>query len=433
MEGTGSDFGHSSGFSEEKLDAVSAGFKDGNIRGEGASCIVYKLRHGDLLVAVKRLRRELINGAEYRSSYRKEFRIGQNLKHNALPVYRELRDDLDEVYIVMDYVDGISVEDFIETTDGKEYFKSADNVRRFLTELVDVVVYLHRSGVIHCDLKPANIMLRHSDRGVMLLDLDKAYSDTLSANHGGTKSFSDPLGKDQKPTAAKDFRAIGKILDKIAEAVLEFPSSKFRRFRKECDDRNASGKVLLATLQPKNPTRYLVLTGSLLAALTIAFFVSKNFTSDSSSNISADDPASSATPVSEVPAKDTVVIVAQPQPEQVPADSPKEKKEKPIVDIDKEMAHFIVEVKAAQKALEEGISPEDLIELNTNLNWSYLNTYSKIVNDCKSRNPDRPALDVELDVARIWESSQACKLYTHYNKVLSDTLNQRERAKELHQ
>ncbi len=159
-----SDFG--SGFSENNLDSVTVGFTDQNICGEGASCIVYRMRLSGLLVAVKRLREEYRTDPSYIASYRKEFQIGQRLKHDALPVYRDFHEDIKNVYIVMDYVDGISIEEFIKTAEGVKYFSSAENVRRFLKELLNVMGYLHRCGVIHCDLKPANIMLRHIDRGV---------------------------------------------------------------------------------------------------------------------------------------------------------------------------------------------------------------------------------------------------------------------------
>lgn len=266
-----SDF--ASGLSNETFDPVTRGFIDENVCGEGASCIVYRVRHGDLLVAVKRLRKELIGKAEYRSSYRKEFQIGQRLKHDALPVYRNLRDDLEEVYIEMDYLDGVTLEDFIRTQEGKEYFTSAEYTGRFLRELLNVVFYLHRSGVIHCDIKPANIMLRHSDRGVMLIDLDKAYSDIRNNNHGGTRSFSDPLGNDSKPTAFKDISAIGIIVDRIADEVPGFPSYKFKRFKKECLNEKFSENRLYVLLNPKSNRNPLIIASILSIAIVVAMLI----------------------------------------------------------------------------------------------------------------------------------------------------------------
>lgn len=86
-------------------------FSADNICGEGGACIVYGMNLDGLRVAVKRLREDLRTLPGYAASYRKEFQIGQRLKHYALPTYRQLHDEIEDVYIVMDYVDGVSLRD----------------------------------------------------------------------------------------------------------------------------------------------------------------------------------------------------------------------------------------------------------------------------------------------------------------------------------
>ncbi len=140
-------------------DLVRNSFTDKNICGESTSCIVYHTRWQGLRVAVKRLKAEYRTDPRYVESYRKEYQLGRQLKHDALPVYREMHEDANEVYIVMDFIDGVSLKGFLASDDGPEYFSSLDNLKRFLTQLLGVVAYLHRSGIIHCDIKPANIML----------------------------------------------------------------------------------------------------------------------------------------------------------------------------------------------------------------------------------------------------------------------------------
>lgn len=246
-----SDFsGDSSAFSGNE--SIRSGFTDENICGEGATCVVYQMNLQGLHVAVKRLRDEYLDEPIHRAAFRKEFNIGRQLKHDALPTYRELNEDGDEIYIVMDFIDGVSLSKFIATEEGQRFFSSSENVRRFLLELVGVVGYLHRKGVIHCDIKPDNIMLRHSDRGLMLIDLDKAYSDTLDRTSGGTYGFSDLLESGEKPTAAKDFAAIGKVIDFIAANSSRFPVSVFKRFRDECNNPYTSVEKLCETLQPRS-------------------------------------------------------------------------------------------------------------------------------------------------------------------------------------
>lgn len=425
-----SDF--ASGLSSETLDTITQGFTDENVCGEGASCIVYKIRHGDLQVAVKRLRKELIGKTEYRSSYRKEFQIGQRLKHDALPIYRNLRDDIEEVYIEMDYLDGVTLEDFIRTPEGKEHFTSTENTGRFIRDLLNVVFYLHRSGVIHCDLKPANIMLRHSDRGVMLIDLDKAYSDIRNNNHGGTRSFSEPLERDGKPTAFKDISAIGIIVDKIAEEVPGFPSSKFKRFRKECRNEAFSEGRLISLLEQKANWIFMGICAIILIASVIAILIWIKNTRDGTTESSTVSPGMYHENPDDRMNEETEPAISF-QPETAQSKPVQQESSESIAalnapfsitipDMDEKMAGFTSKVETAYEALASGI-PRDRVRVYTfELAQSYTSSYHTAVTGAKLRNPDIPAIDVELAVARAYERSRACKLYTKFNEAVSDSI-----------
>lgn len=418
--------------SDTSLDTVTRGFTDENVCGEGASCIVYGMRHGDLMVAVKRLRRELIEKSEYRSSYRKEFRIGQRLKHSSLPVYRDLRDDQDEVYIEMDYVDGVTIEDFIRTREGREYFSSPEYVRRFLRELLDVVTYLHRSGVIHSDLKLSNIMLRNSDRGVILIDFDKAYSDTLNNNHGGTMSFSDPLEKGLTPTSFKDISAIGVIIDRIAEALPEFPVSKFKRFRKECKNEKFNENKLSDLLRPKSNWTIPIISGMFLIALVFTILIweitIQDRQTDSSSMHSDVYHENSDDRMIEDTGPSISVQSETEQPNSAHQDSsesiaaPNTPSFISIPDMDEQMEEFTSKVETAYEALTSGIPRDRVREYTFELAQSYTSSYHTAVTGAKLRNPDIPAIDVELAVARAYERSRAGKLYSRFNEAVSDSI-----------
>lgn len=424
-----SDFG--SGFFNESSDPVAAGFKEENICGEGASCIVYRMNLDGLRVAVKRLKSEYLSSPQYIASYRKEYFTGLRLKHDALPVYRSLHNDMRETFIVMDYVDGVSAEDFIKTPEGKEYFRSTDNVRKFLRQLLDVVCYLHRSGVIHCDLKPANIMLRHSDRSVMLLDLDKSYCDIMDNTHGGTASVSAPLRTGEKPTAYKDFAAIGNIIDEIAGNVPEFPVRALRRFRNECLDKNTSGDRLAAALDHKSDRRLLKATAMLtiLIAISVTLLWNRN-----AQDTTEDFHRSAAVESSEIIAE-TPQLTPQPEADATVDPTPGQqlppasstyaypsKQEEIVIDIDTPMAEFISKLETADSALKSGITRKQLSDLLSDLIAAHSAAYHGIIKDAKQRYPDIPGIDVELAVARALERSRAGRLYASFNEALSDSL-----------
>lgn len=83
---------------------ISNWFTDANVCGESASCVVYRMRLDGAQVAVKRLKQGYRANPLYVAAYEKEYQIGRQLKHDALPVYREFHEDKDELYIIMEPV-----------------------------------------------------------------------------------------------------------------------------------------------------------------------------------------------------------------------------------------------------------------------------------------------------------------------------------------
>lgn len=401
-------------------DLICNSFTDENICGESASCIVYQMRRQGLRVAVKRLKAEYCADPTHVNSYRKEYQLGQQLKHDALPVYRDMHEDVNEVYIVMDFVDGISLSDFLETEAGKEYFRNAENVKRFLTQLLDVVTYLHRSGVIHCDIKPANILLRHSDRGVMLLDLDKCYSDSLDRTHGGTAFICDPLDNGDKPTVAKDFSAIGNLIDYIAERVPKFPAKHFRRFRNVCRSNDATDERLSQTLQSRSKS-YLWAIGLIALCIVCAAF----YLIQSSVDSKLEQTSQQILPAEN---SDTVRIIERVPSEQSAIQAPIQSKSqfKVVADFDNRMSAFIQKATAAMAALRKGNATDrEIRDMVFQMAESYTTKYQSILAAYKSENLDMSGIDVEIAVARASERSKATKLLQQFTQAASDTLEQR--------
>lgn len=401
-------------------DLIRNSFTDKNICGEGASCIVYQMRWQGLRVAVKRLKAEYCTEPTHVNSYRKEYQLGQQLKHDALPVYRDMHEDVNEVYIVMDFVDGISLSDFPETEAGKEYLRNAENVKRFLTQLLDVVTYLHRSGVIHCDIKPANIMLRHSDRGVMLLDMDKCYSDSLDRTHGGTAFICDPLDNGDKPTVAKDFSAIGNLIDYIAERVPKFPAKHFRRFRNVCRSNDATDECLSQTSQSRSKS-YLWAIGLIALCIVCAAF----YLIQSSVDSKLEQTSQQTLPAEN---SDTVRIIERVPSEQSAIQAPIQSKSqfKVVADFDNRMSAFIQKATAAMATLRKGnATDKEIRDMVFQMAESYTTKYQFILAAYKSKNPDMSGIDVELAVARASERSKATALLQQFTQAASDTLTGR--------
>jgi ATP-dependent Clp protease ATP-binding subunit ClpC len=118
-------------------------------------------------------------------------------------------------FLVMDFVDGIQVEDIIKP-DGVDL----DRVANIIRQAGQALSAAHEKGVFHCDLKPANMMLQKYGDGeeiVRLVDFDvaKVVGSALPGETtgviAGTMAYMAPERFQGKQTAASDTYALGVI------------------------------------------------------------------------------------------------------------------------------------------------------------------------------------------------------------------------------
>ncbi len=191
-----------SGFESESIPASGAiDFHTAQQLGcTGSTCDVYVTRHHRRRVFVKRLKEEFRNNSVYRAALDKEFETGATLHHKSLPEYREFHDD----YIVIDYIDGVTLAEILRSSGNGEtaasvvfrWLKNPENLKRILTELIEVTGYLHRHNVVHCDIKPDNVIITDGTNNLMLIDFDKSYTPWLDDTSGSPALYGvDPSGR----------------------------------------------------------------------------------------------------------------------------------------------------------------------------------------------------------------------------------------------
>ena len=141
-------------------------------------------------VAIKRLHAESPEDTAQR--FRREARLGASLNHpNLVSVYDIVTDD-EGVLIVMEYVDGETLRDAIDR--GPLPPARAIQVLRGLASGLD---HAHAEGIVHRDVKPANVLLGRRDGQVKLADLGIATAVegtriTKSGTVMGTASYMAP-------------------------------------------------------------------------------------------------------------------------------------------------------------------------------------------------------------------------------------------------
>jgi serine/threonine protein kinase len=118
-------------------------------------------------------------------------------------------------YLMSEYIDGEDLAAFINNH--PDYFKSRKNVDRLISQLLDVVGYLHQHQIVHLDLKPANILITRIGYEVKLTDLGYCYTDSYADTMGRTDKYAAPeqLDATSRVDARTDIYAIGKILQTL--------------------------------------------------------------------------------------------------------------------------------------------------------------------------------------------------------------------------
>ena len=125
--------------------------------GTGGMAVVFKAKCHRLnrLVAIKMLKKDLSEDAEFRRRFHDESQAVAMLSHpNIMAVYDVSRGgDMD--YIVMELIDGITLKQYMERR-GRLNWPEA---LHFITQIMKGLSHAHSRGIIHRDIKPQNIMI----------------------------------------------------------------------------------------------------------------------------------------------------------------------------------------------------------------------------------------------------------------------------------
>jgi formylglycine-generating enzyme required for sulfatase activity len=133
-------------------------------------------------------------------------------KHDQIPELLAYFDVEGQPYLVQQFIDGQDLEQELATAGTFNQAK----IRELLESLLPVLDFLHHQSppVIHRDVKPANIIRRHSDGGLVLVDFGAAKQATQSmlAKTGtaiGSAEFAAPEQARRKPVFASDIYSLG--------------------------------------------------------------------------------------------------------------------------------------------------------------------------------------------------------------------------------
>ena len=165
-------------------------------------------RQTDSPVALKFLAAGFTENAAYRDLLHSEWRIGSNLMHAHIVRVFEFHDDADGAYYSLQFIGDID----LSVLSGK----NPEEALRPVGLIADALRYAHAKGVVHRDIKTANILL--DGRGApYLIDFGvAAIPDEAGAAGGGTSISASPQQiAGEAPRPADDIYALGVLLHEL--------------------------------------------------------------------------------------------------------------------------------------------------------------------------------------------------------------------------
>lgn len=211
----------------ERLErALGEAYRIERLLGKGGMGVVYLAQDLTLerAVAIKVLPPEVAQDEQVVRRFQQEAKTAARLDHpNIIPIYRvESAGGLH--YFVMKYIAGTSLEDVLERREPLPL----PEVQRILWEAACALGHAHQRGVVHRDVKPANIMFDHDGR-VMLTDfgiskaLQAATGFTATGTIIGTPHYMAPEQAKGAPVDGRaDQYALGVVGYRMVTAELPF-------------------------------------------------------------------------------------------------------------------------------------------------------------------------------------------------------------------
>jgi len=197
--------------------------------GSGGMAVVYK--GVDTLlqrrVAVKILRESFASDPAFLARFRREAQAAAGLDHPNIVTVYDVGQDGDRHYIVMEYVDGVDLKTWIRQK-GRLSVNEALNIG---IQIAAGVGHAHKAGVIHCDIKPQNVLVTADGRAkVTDFGIARALSESglteAETVWGSPPYFSPEQAAGDPLTPASDVYSIGIVIYEMLAGAPPFQAEK---------------------------------------------------------------------------------------------------------------------------------------------------------------------------------------------------------------
>ncbi|MDF2566659.1 MAG: prkC [Oscillospiraceae bacterium] len=193
--------------------------------GVGGMADVYKAydKIEDKMVALKILKEEFLNNDEFLRRFRNESKAIAVLSHPNIVKVFDVNFGNNIQYIVMEYIDGITLKDYIQQ---QKILRWKETVH-FTVQILRALQHAHDKGIVHRDVKPQNIMLLQDgtikvmDFGIARFARDERKSTTNKAI-GSVHYISPEQAKGEMSDEKSDIYSLGVMMFEMLTGKLPF-------------------------------------------------------------------------------------------------------------------------------------------------------------------------------------------------------------------
>ncbi|MGB5848125.1 MAG: serine/threonine-protein kinase, partial [Ignavibacteriaceae bacterium] len=192
--------------------------------GEGGMGVVYLAEDTKLerRVAIKFLPHYISINSEERQRFKIEAKAAASLNHPNISTIHAIEESEDQIFIVMEYIDGFELKDKIKSSS-----LPVDETIQIATQIAEGLEAAHKNGIVHRDIKASNIMIT-KDGKVKIMDfgLAKIKDGTELTKIGstvGTAAYMSPeQTKGEEVDHRTDIWSFGVVLYEMLAGELPF-------------------------------------------------------------------------------------------------------------------------------------------------------------------------------------------------------------------
>jgi serine/threonine-protein kinase len=194
--------------------------------GSGGMSDVFRAR--DLMlersVAIKVLHEQYSNDAAFQQRFRQEARAAANLSHPNIVTVHDFGLDHGQLFIVMEHIPGKDLKTILRQR-GRY---SVEEAIPLMVQACAGIGYAHRAGLVHCDIKPHNMIvtpdarLKVTDFGIARALSTIMPDERADVVWGSPQYFSPEQATGEAPSPASDVYSLGIVLYEVLTGALPF-------------------------------------------------------------------------------------------------------------------------------------------------------------------------------------------------------------------